>query len=101
MTPKRRGRWLLVGGIMTAAVACRPSADRRSPVDFDRMRQQRRYDAYEASRFFPDGAAMQPPPPHTVSRNLAGGGLMMSPDAALARSGGRPVRDLLLLRVMA
>ena len=33
-----------------------------------RMKRQPRYDAYEASAFFPDGKVMQPPPAGTVSR---------------------------------
>jgi mono/diheme cytochrome c family protein len=46
-------------------VACRQSA-----VDtaLQRMTDQPRYDAYGASRFFSDGAVMQPPPGGTVRR---------------------------------
>lgn len=32
------------------------------------MGDQPKYEAYEASDFFPDGAAMRPLPPHTVAR---------------------------------
>lgn len=43
----------------------------RSGYDFERMRTQQRYDAYERSRFFPNGAVLQPPPAHTVARDAA------------------------------
>jgi mono/diheme cytochrome c family protein len=43
----------------------------REARDFERMRRQQRYDAYGASRFFPNGAVMQVPPAHTVSRPSA------------------------------
>jgi len=36
--------------------------------DFERMLSQRSYRAYEEAALFPDGRAMRPPPPGTVSR---------------------------------
>jgi mono/diheme cytochrome c family protein len=51
-----------------AAVACRPNADAREARDFERMRVQQRYDAYGRSRFFANGAVLQPPPAHTLAR---------------------------------
>ena len=50
-----------------AVVACRPTTERRR-VDFERMRQQQRYDDYGESRFFRDGMAMRTPPAGTISR---------------------------------
>ena len=51
-----------------AAVGCRPHADTREARDFERMRLQQRYDAYGRSRFFANGAVLQPPPAHTLAR---------------------------------
>jgi mono/diheme cytochrome c family protein len=48
-------------------LACRPS-DARESRDFERMRRQQRYDLYDASRFFANGATMQAAPLHTVAR---------------------------------
>lgn len=55
------------------AVACMPLAacgrgDHRRGWDWERMRQQPRYDVYEASRFFADSAVMQTPPAGTIAR---------------------------------
>lgn len=52
------------------AVACRPPAGRERR-DFERMRVQQRYDLFERSAFFPNGAVAQAPPAHTVPRDLA------------------------------
>jgi mono/diheme cytochrome c family protein len=54
-----------------AAVGCRPHADAREARDFERMRLQQRYDAYGRSRFFANGAVLQPPPSHTMARPAA------------------------------
>jgi mono/diheme cytochrome c family protein len=51
-----------------ASVGCRPRADAREARDFERMRVQQRYDAYGRSRFFANGAVLQPPPAHTMAR---------------------------------
>jgi mono/diheme cytochrome c family protein len=55
--------------LFAAAVVagCRPR-DVREARDFERMRVQQRYDPYDASRFFANGATMQSPPAHTVAR---------------------------------
>jgi mono/diheme cytochrome c family protein len=58
-------RVVIVG--VTLALACRPS-DVRESRDFERMRRQQRYDLYDASRFFPNGATMQAAPLHSVAR---------------------------------
>lgn len=55
------------------AVACRRPSGAREARDFERMRRQQRYDPYDVSRFFPNGATMQAPPPHTVARGLVVG----------------------------
>lgn len=44
-----------------------PELPRRS-WDWERMIEQRRYDAYEATDLFPDGTVMRPPPEGTVPR---------------------------------
>jgi mono/diheme cytochrome c family protein len=45
--------------------ACRPS-DARETRDFERMRRQQKYGAFDTSAFFANGSAMQAPPAHTV-----------------------------------
>lgn len=57
---------VMVAGL--AAAACRPHADAREARDFERMRLQQRYDAYGRSRFFANGAVLQPPPAYTMAR---------------------------------
>jgi mono/diheme cytochrome c family protein len=52
----RRG-WLCVVAASVTCAGCKPQ-----------MGDQPRYEAYEASDFFPDGAAMRPLPAHTVAR---------------------------------
>jgi mono/diheme cytochrome c family protein len=42
---------------------------RRGSADFERMRQQQRADAYEASTFFSDGKVMRTPPAGTVAHD--------------------------------
>jgi len=54
--------------MMATAISCRPPADTREARDFERMREQQRYDAYGPSRFFNNGAVMQAPPAHTIPR---------------------------------
>jgi len=58
-----RGLTLAVLGL--ALAACRVGNER---VDFERMREQRRYDPYAPSAVFADGKAMQSPPEGTVPR---------------------------------
>lgn len=57
--------------LCAAGIACTRPAEGRERTDFERMRQQQRYDPYGASAFFPNGAVMQPPPAHTVARPAA------------------------------
>jgi mono/diheme cytochrome c family protein len=57
-------------GLLTAASACTRSGERER-VDFERMRLQQRYDLYQASRSFANGAADQAPPPGTIARERA------------------------------
>jgi len=61
-------RTFVVMVVVLAAVGCRPHADTREARDFERMRLQQRYDAYGRSRFFANGAVLQPPPAHTMAR---------------------------------
>ena len=73
-----------------ALLACGPGAARdrtNADLDFERMRQQRRYDPYEPSGVFADGKAMQAPPEGTVPRDAEVG-----PAALVAGTeGGAPV----------
>jgi mono/diheme cytochrome c family protein len=62
----------LAGGAACAALACWQTPSRRDARDFERMRHQQRYDAYDASRFFANGAVMQAPPTNTVARDDSG-----------------------------
>lgn len=62
-------RALLVITCVALTTACRPAADAREQRDFERMRQQQRYDSYERSAFFANGATMQAPPAHTIARD--------------------------------
>jgi mono/diheme cytochrome c family protein len=59
----------LAAGSLVAA--CAASPDAREARDFERMRQQQRYDAYESSRYFANGAVLQAPPAHTAPRHAA------------------------------
>ncbi len=61
---------LLVAVVIAAGCEARPG---RFPLGFDRMRDQPRYDAYEASPFFPDGKTMRPLPDGTVAREAPEG----------------------------
>ena len=64
-------REFVVTVAVLAALGCRPHADAREARDFERMRLQQRYDAYGRSRFFANGAVLQPPPAHTMARPSA------------------------------
>jgi mono/diheme cytochrome c family protein len=63
-------RVLVFASLLAAAtvLACTGDSDSREFRDFERMRRQKRYDSYDVSRHFPNGATMQPPPANTVSR---------------------------------
>lgn len=61
--------------------ACRAS-EGREQIDFERMRQQQRYDLFEQSHVFRNGAVMQAPPPNTVPRTAIAG------DTAVAMAAG-------------
>lgn len=50
--------------VLALCEAC--GSDRRGGWDWERMREQPRYDVYERSRFFADGKVMQQPPAGTV-----------------------------------
>lgn len=81
------GRLLVVlAGLMLAACGDPAAVDRA----LERMRQQPRYQAYGASRFFADGKAMQSPPAGTVSREQ-----VLEPPLATGRdAAGRYLADL-------
>lgn len=74
---------------------CRPS-DRREARDFERMRRQQRYNAYDTSGFFANGAVLQAPPPHTIPRNLtrAARGEVTPVAFATGRANDQPVTDI-------
>jgi mono/diheme cytochrome c family protein len=61
----------IAAALCAAGIACTRPAEGRERTDFERMRQQQRYDAYGASAFFANGAVMQPAPAHTVPRPAA------------------------------
>jgi mono/diheme cytochrome c family protein len=65
-----RSALLLAALLIAGGCEARPG---RFPLGFDRMRDQPRYDAYEASPFFPDGKTMRPLPEGTVARESARG----------------------------
>jgi mono/diheme cytochrome c family protein len=56
---------LIVGA---SGLACGRPSEGRERRDFERMRQQQRYDTYGPSSFFHNGAVMQAPPAHTIPR---------------------------------
>ncbi|HEX6534809.1 MAG TPA: cytochrome c [Gemmatimonadaceae bacterium] len=64
----QRARLALPSLVMAAIVAGACSERAGHGWDWERMRSQPRYDVYGASAFFPDGKAMQAPPPGTVPR---------------------------------
>ena len=74
---------------LLSAFGC-STGERGEPVDFERMRQQQRYDVYQASPVFSDGKVMQTPPRGTVPREAAtgGGGVPFTP-AVLQQGRGR------------
>jgi mono/diheme cytochrome c family protein len=65
-----RNALLLAALLIAAGCEARPG---RFPLGFDRMRDQPRYDAYEASPFFADGKTMRPLPDGTVARESPSG----------------------------
>lgn len=67
---RARPATLIVIAITLVASACRPPEARESK-DFERMRRQQRYDPYDRSAFFPNGAVLQAPPAHTIARDAS------------------------------
>lgn len=63
-------RCLIALSTLATFAACGVSSERER-VDFERMRVQQRYDLYAASTVLPGGTTMQPPPPGTVSTEMA------------------------------
>jgi len=78
------GRLSVLAWALALPLACGRPRDSREARDFERMRQQQRYDPYEASRFFANGAVLQAPPAHTMSRSAA----YASPPAAPSLDAG-------------
>ncbi len=60
-------RWAIAACAVCLSVACNESPF--PDVDLERMINQRRFAAYQASEFFADGRAMRTPPPDTVARD--------------------------------
>lgn len=95
----RRTRARVIASAYAIAIllgtSCRP-ADRREARDFERMRRQQRYNAYDTSAFFPNGATMQAPPMHTVPRDLrlAAAGQTAAPAVLSGRSGNAFVAEV-------
>ncbi len=59
-------------GVVCLTAACAGGSSReRERVDFERMRLQQRYDVYQTSGVFANGAVEQPPPAGTVARESA------------------------------
>jgi mono/diheme cytochrome c family protein len=58
-------------------------------ADFERMLDQHKYEAYEASAFFADGRVMRPPPPGSVPR-----GAVVDPELRSGLRNGAPLREL-------
>lgn len=82
---------LAIALTLGSVTACRDrrGLTERSRYDFERMRTQQRYDAYERSRFFANGAVLQAPAAHTVARDAALGATGGSAQAFLSgRVGG-------------
>lgn len=82
MTRSHRA-FVLVIAVSAGGMACRPPAGRERR-DFERMRDQQRYDLFERSAFFPNGAVAQAPPAHTMLRDSA----PQTPDGAPTLAAG-------------
>jgi mono/diheme cytochrome c family protein len=73
-------RWWKVAAGCALLAACR-ERNTGHRWDFERMREQPRYDLYEASVFFRDGRVMQRPPEGTVPREQIVGRPMLADGA--------------------
>lgn len=60
--------------------------------DWNRMRAQPKYQAYGASKFFPNGMAMRVPPAGTVAREAVAASWPVPPDPAVVASGAHIFR---------
>jgi mono/diheme cytochrome c family protein len=80
---------ILVAGLAGVAVGCYRPSDRREARDFERMRRQQRYSAYDTASFFRDGKVLQAPPAHTVSRDAAYAAATISSASAVAASAAK------------
>ncbi len=56
--------------VLFASIACGRSTERET-IGLERMREQQRYDVFQASGVFANGASSQHPPPGSVSRESA------------------------------
>ena len=65
MTPRVLLRTCALGAALLAGAACAPTPH-RFPLDFERMRNQPRYDLYDRSPVFDNGTGMRLLPAHTV-----------------------------------
>ncbi len=81
MSPRRtRGLGALALATLLGITPACDSRPGRFPFDWERMRDQPRYDAYGSSRFFSDGQAMRVPPPGTVPQDAE------SPEGGIAQA---------------
>jgi mono/diheme cytochrome c family protein len=82
-------RALLPLAVLIACAACN-AKPHQFPLDFERMRDQPRYDPYAHSGFFDDGAAMRTPPGGTVAEEHAA----MPAAVRTGRAGGEAVAEI-------
>lgn len=81
----------LAAVVLLAKCADGEGEDVRGPGwDWERMVEQPRYDAYEATELFPDGTIMRPPPEGTVPRHRVTG----PPEWIDGLTGGQPVERI-------
>jgi len=78
---------LIIAGIVLGISGC--SERMGKGWDWNRMRNQPRYQPYRDSKFFADGKAMQLPPAGTVSRESIAADSAPPPDSALVATRGK------------
>jgi mono/diheme cytochrome c family protein len=102
-TPRRTTGVALAPLVMLALVGCQGQTSPQPPiVPVRNMHEMPRYDAQEASAYFPDGRSMRPPVPGTVAREMVvdpavdtgladdGSYVMIIPETVVEGQGGMP-----------